>query len=189
MLTAVSLGSFCLPTASVAEAASAATASSGSFLKRNQFRPWNYSGITGHAKAPVGVVRQADSGRLRSGVPGISDYRRDESAAVFAGRSGSRKAVPITRGQELGQRFRPDERDPVYPGHSGGSTGFGATPAFGQAEFRPTQPRRRATYEELQAQEARSTRQQAFPAPLTYPSTPVLPVPLAPPMLPGWPTR
>jgi hypothetical protein len=92
------------------------------------------------------------------------------------GRAGARKAVPVTRGQELGLRFRPDERASPY-----GQTTFppsGADPGLSpelQSQFRPTPKRRKPSYEEMQAE---SLPPQPFAAPvMPYPA---LPPPIAP---------
>jgi hypothetical protein len=99
-------------------------------------------------------------------------------------RAGARKAVPVTRGQELGLRFRPDESDSSYgevlvPPATGGTET--SSPAL-QSQFRPVQKRRKPTYEELQAE--------------TMPPEPPLPAPILPyPTIappppgfgPGWP--
>lgn len=67
-------------------------------------------------------------------------------------RAGARKAVPITRGTELGFKFRPDEREAPYglAGSGSGVPGVLPSPDL-QSQFRPTQPRRKPTYEELEA--------------------------------------
>jgi hypothetical protein len=90
-------------------------------------------------------------------------------------RAGWRKASPVTRGQDLGFRFRPDERAGTY--------GEVIVPGGGQAEpreqanFRPVEPRRKPTYEELQARE-----QAAEPVPRMPPASyPALPPALPPP--------
>jgi len=71
---------------------------------------------------------------------------------ITDGRKGSRKAMPITRGQELGLRFRPDKRDPVQ-GPAGALPGTGARSQVGaDTAFRPVTPGVRPSYEELQAQ-------------------------------------
>jgi hypothetical protein len=69
-------------------------------------------------------------------------------------RAGARKAVPITRGTELGFKFRPDEREAPY-GQAGSGSGIpGALPSPDlQSQFRPIRPRRKPTYEELEARQ------------------------------------
>ncbi len=97
------------------------------------------------------------------------------SAPGPASRAGWRKASPVTRGQDLGFRFRPDERAPTH--------GEVIVPGGGQVEpreranFRPVEPRRKPTYEELQALE-RATEPTLRIPPAPYPA---LPPPLPPP--------
>lgn len=92
-------------------------------------------------------------------------------------RAGWRKASPITRGQDLGLRFRPDERAPAY--------GEVIAPGGGQAEpreqanFRPLAPRRKPTYEELQAREQTPEPWRPPMPPAPYPVLPP-PYPVAP---------
>jgi len=93
-------------------------------------------------------------------------------------RAGARKAVPVTRGQELGLRFRPDERESPY-GPMMVPPGAAETysPEL-QSQFRPAPKRRKPTYEELQAEESRA------PQP---PLTPIMPPPMiVPPPMPGF---
>jgi hypothetical protein len=94
-------------------------------------------------------------------------------------RAGWRKASPITRGQDLGLRFRPDERAPAYGEVI--APGGGRGEPREQADFRPVEPRRKPTYEELQA------REQATEPALRMPSVPypALPPPLPPPYRPA----
>jgi len=111
---------------------------------------------------------------------------RHAGAGREQARAGARKAVPVTRGQELGLRFRPDDRDPAY----GPSLSTPHSPdAHGEetgalhSQFRPVERRRRPTYEELQQEQA------TVPSPVA----PVMPYPMmTPPPLPGgggyWPT-
>jgi hypothetical protein len=107
---------------------------------------------TGSAPMVAQTVRQLPppdgapfAGEMRSSGPGAR------------ARTGSRKAVPITRGQELGLRFRPDERDP-YAGAPAFPAEPNRQPTFGadDPQFRPVQKRRKPTYEELQAEQAAS---------------------------------
>lgn len=104
----------------------------------------------------------------------------DSPAATpaFRSRAGSRKAVPVTRGQELGLRFRPDDRDPYYasPGLTVERPGV-APPGVSDHAFRPTPRKRRPTYEELQA--GQQSRPPAFPA-TGYPAAIPPPLPMPP---------
>jgi hypothetical protein len=93
-------------------------------------------------------------------------------------RAGSRKAVPVTRGQELGLRFRPDENASPYaqPGFAPSDTGRPGSDAL-QSQFRPIPKRRKPTYEELQSEMA----------PPPQPGVaPMMPYPLGVPPLPGY---
>lgn len=112
-------------------------------------------------------------------------FNRGSAAPLIAmPRAGVRKAEPATRGQELGLRFRPDERESPYYGQSGsppdarGDRGFSSE---SQSDFRPIPRRRKRTYEEMQSE-------LSSPMP---PPAPVLPYPSMAPPLPGqgryWP--
>jgi len=111
---------------------------------------------------------------------GLASQRRQAEASTP--RAGARKAVPVTRGQELGLRFRPDERESPY-GQAGlppGDASGGLYSPELQSQFRPTQKRRKPSYEELQAESAPP---QPMPAP-------VLPYPIiTPPPLPAYGPR
>lgn len=97
----------------------------------------------------------------RAGAPGPSS------------RAGWRKATPVTRGQDLGFRFRPDERAPAQ-GEVIAPGGVQGEPRE-QADFRPIEPRRKPTYEELQA------REQVSGSVAPPPSVPAMPYPMLPP--------
>jgi hypothetical protein len=92
-------------------------------------------------------------------------------------RAGARKAVPITRGQDLGLRFRPDERDPLSsPNYPQAPTGEGYRDNFelpAGTQFRPTSKKRKRTYEEIQAESRVDDRD--LPG-LSYPGLPMPPV-------------
>ena len=108
-------------------------------------------------------------------------------AMIFDRRAGARKAVPITRGQELGLRFRPDERASPYtqPGVAAprSTSPYGSAQSELQSQFRPLKPRRKPTYEELQAETAPA--RPRMPAPvMPYPA---LPAPMPPGYGGGWP--
>lgn len=115
----------------------------------------------------------------RSSLPRSSaQMRPPRNPFVHIERSGARKAVPITRGTELGFRFRPDERESPYgvPGTGLVAPGSPASPDL-HSQFRPMKPRRKPTYEELEAEH------QQFPAPVQ----PLMPYPpVTPPPLPGY---
>lgn len=105
---------------------------------------------------------------------------------ITSARTGTRKAVPITRGQELGLRFRPDERDPLQGRVSPSAPAPGALgdPPDGPA-FRPLERRARPTYEALENERRAKESMQA--PPLAYPG--MLPPPTLPPprgALPVW---
>jgi hypothetical protein len=107
---------------------------------------------------------------------------------VTSARSGLRKAVPITRGQELGMRFRPDERDPLHGSGLPASRTPGAvtSPDLDQA-FRPIPRRTRPTYEALEAERRAREAMPAspMPAPMAYPGLTAPPV--LPPLGRSWP--
>lgn len=161
---------------SAAEAANPYAAIENSSPVRAVFRPGPATGYG--ARAPAAAQRlSASSARQWSG----NAERRNGQDGVFAdGRTGARKAVPVTRGQELGLRFRPDENELPY-GQSG-SPQAGTAPNVGseelQSQFRPTQKKRKPTYEELYAEPA-MPQQPPLPAP-------ILPYPMLPPPLPGY---
>ena len=108
------------------------------------------------------------------------DHRMQQP--VFSGRrAGARKAVPVTRGQDLGLRFRPDENESPYGQPAAPQAGQppGTYQADEQSQFRPTRRKRKPTYEELQAQGMAAE-------PVTVPM-PVMPYPMMPaPPLPGY---
>ena len=97
---------------------------------------------------------------------------------ITAPRTGTRKAVPVTRGQELGLRFRPDERDPLQGRVAPSAPAPGALgdPADSPA-FRPLKRRARPTYEALE-NERRAAESMSAP-PMAYPG--LLPPPSLPP--------
>lgn len=142
---------------------------------RAEFRP-----VPGHGRqAPV------DSRRRRAAANTAFTAPRQAERPLF-GRVGGRKAVPVTRGQELGLRFRPDERDPAY-----GVTGAGqpfpeatGNTADDATAFRPVPRKGRPTYEELQA-ETRREGADPYANPLPRPVMPYPPV--MPPPGAGWP--
>ena len=112
---------------------------------------------------------------------GTSPARRPGQELFDGSRAGARKAVPVTRGQELGFRFRPDERDPMagqaYPGRAEQGAG-GRFTSSESSQFRPLPKARRRTYEDIEAE----NRAAEPPVPPTTPY-PMLPMP---PMGPGY---
>ena len=162
---------------SAAQAANYAWQSAPQVSKRLQFRPLSH--LAADRSADPGL-RVAGKSRQHAAAPRAAS----RGSIVLGDRAGARKAVPITRGQELGLRFRPDEAESPYAQGSGlpAQSDGGASSTTDQSQFRPTQPRRRKTYEELQAEE---WQQQAMP-PLPYPPLP--PAPMMPPTpVPPWP--
>jgi len=94
---------------------------------------------------------------------------------ITGGRISARKAMPITRGQELGLRFRPDKREPVQGSYLEPlDQPLSNQP---QSQFRPLASRRKPTYEELESQRE-APGQPAPAAPFVY--GPFQPPPLAP---------
>ncbi len=96
---------------------------------------------------------------------------------IAAERAGSRKAVPVTRGQELGLRFRPDDNASPYsqPGFAPTDHGQPGSDAL-QSQFRPIPKRRKRTYEEMQSEMTSAPPQGLAPI-MPYPmlGTPPLP--------------
>ena len=96
-------------------------------------------------------------------------------------RAGARMAVPIVRGGELGLKFRPDGRaDSDGDGQPASShaQNSGALDSELHSNFRPIQPSRRPTYEELHA-----APQPLQPMPVVpYPMMPLPPMPVYPPL-------
>jgi hypothetical protein len=154
-----------------------ALARDSSLAPRSEFRPLSRAeDKTAYPRRPQAAAQRA-TGRAgsRAWLPDIT-----------SGRKGSRKALPITRGQELGMRFRPDDRDPVQ-GPVGGPVNAGV-PAQAQPDvaFRPVPRRSRPTYEELEAERQGGAR----PPPVSggYPMLPgsAVPPPAGLPWVPPW---
>ena len=161
-----------------------------SMHSRQQF-PVHETGFRFPATGTHASTRKAENAPR---VPGHADGRRPFVAAkrdsgndlFAAARSGARKAVPITRGQDLGLRFRPDERE--------SADGYVVTPQGGitnnpfqsgdQTQFRPAPARRKRTYEELQAET--EAPQSLAPPPLPYPMMPAPPMPPYQQYFPHW---
>jgi hypothetical protein len=172
-------GLACLPLSSVQVAALGGSAVSAAQTRYPSFRPilrgGSPSGIHSPALLPRGRVTPAFQS-LRG--PALA--RAGRIPPLAHPRAGMRKAEPATRGQELGLRFRPDERESPYYGQSApppGSWEGGAAAAEAQAQFRPTERKRKPSYEELQSEAS----------PPVPPVGPMLPYPsMLPPPLPGY---
>lgn len=149
-------------------------------MKRSQFRPLLH-------QAEIAAPRRSGSvSDLAWQSRSMRTDRRD--ADLFGSRAGVRKAVPVTRGQELGLQFRPDERASPYAQGVAPATQPGSGSAEEPTAFRPLRPRRKPTYEELQRQAGPS--QQTIPMtqpPLPYPALPAAPYQLPRLMPPAWP--
>jgi len=103
--------------------------------------------------------------------------RRQGAPMIAAERAGSRKAVPVARGQELGLRFRPDDNASPYsqPGFAPTDTGQPGSDAL-QSQFRPIPKRRKRTYEEMQSGMTSAPPQGLAPImPYPMPGAPPLP--------------
>ena len=143
------------------------------------FRPSLRGGSVSSRYSPAPALRgrvSPDVHYLRSPWP----QRAGQAPLIANPRAGMRKAEPATRGQELGLRFRPDERESPYYGQSApppaGEGGY-APSSESQAQFRPTPRRRKQTYEEMQSEAS----------PVGPPVAPLLPYPsMSPPPLPGY---
>ncbi|MCB1800377.1 MAG: hypothetical protein KDI82_01690 [Gammaproteobacteria bacterium] len=167
----VAIGIAILPLQTTPWAAQAAGAGAYVATERSQFRPWSY---------------QPDSATARSRTAGSPSKPRVSATVrassremdLFTDRAGARKAIPVTRGKELGLQFRPDD--------SAGPYGQSAVPAVppgveqDQSQFRPLQPRRKPTYEELEMQA-----DSQFQGPVLQPVLPYPPMPTLPPRYPG----
>lgn len=137
--------------------------------------------VTGKAESTSRMSGHADDRR-----PFVAAKRNSGNGLFATPRSGARKAVPITRGQDLGLRFRPDERE--------SANGYVMTPQGGitnnpfqsdeQTQFRPTPAKRKRTYEEMQAET--EAPQSLMPPPLPYPMMPAPPMPPYQQYFPHW---
>ncbi len=171
LLASASLG-LCLSGFANADHPAGFAAAHYQYLPANSFR--------GAKSAPSMRWRPRAAGHSRPS-PSIKRDNRQEHPSAFRGsysqlpdRAGARKAVPITRGQGQGQRFRPDDRydlgERIEPRTEPGDD---AAAARLQSQFRPPRSNDRPSYEELQ----RGTdRQGPYGAPLPpYPMTPGFP--------------
>lgn len=150
--------------------------------KQPQFRPWSRAdskSVSVHRQQQLRAsTSRKTPGFERRRPPAMPSHRKGQQPIFSGTRAGARKAVPITRGQDLGLRFRPDERDSPYgqavtPPSAGGSDAFSSEL---HSQFRPTRSKRKPTYEELQAGDAYASPQQMMPA-MPYPMMPTPPLP------------
>jgi hypothetical protein len=191
VLGLLNLGSLGLPAVSVAQAAGGGGYPFAAPVKRPLFRPWSYSPDQSSALARAGERGATGTTRLRDTASrrpnSLGAAQRSLDAMIFDRRAGARKAVPITRGQELGLRFRPDDRASPYaqPGTAASqpASPYGAAQQELQSQFRPLAARRKPTYEELQAETAPGRPQMPAPV-MPYPA---FPAPLPPGPGGTWP--
>ncbi len=174
------LASLGISTISAAQAAYPGWPAYAAQQKNPQFRPWSRAdsrSLSVHRQPQMRAsATRAETGFENRRPPAMPSHRKGQQPVFSGERAGARKAVPITRGQDLGLRFRPDERDSTYgqsitPGSGGGVDAF---PSELHSQFRPTQPKRKLTYEELQAGQASPP--QMAPA-MPYPMMPTPPLP------------
>ena len=183
MLALSALAVVGLPAASAVQAAGSAWTVGAPSPRQPLFRPL---GQEASSNGRVGHRQTLPSRRF--GPQSANAIARSGEAPAFGqDRAGARKAVPVTRGQDLGLRFRPDERASPYgqiesPRQQAGAPGL--DPAL-QSQFRPTQPRRKRTYEELQAERAQQELPPAGPL-MPYPALPAPPLPPYGTPLPVW---
>ena len=183
------LASLCVSPLSAAQAAYPTWLSYAAQPKKPVFRPWNRADSrypTSRSQNRKGV-HAAPAGQAAGRRPYSNRWPRQGVQQTFSPhRAGARKAVPITRGQELGLRFRPDERASPYD--RSGFPADGMAPAQDSAElhsqFRPAPRKRKPTYEELQAD---NLRQQPMPGPvMPYSGMPIPPGPSYRRSWPAW---
>ena len=175
------LVSLCVSPLSAAQAAYPTWLSYAAQPKKPVFRPWNRA----DSRYPTSRSQNRKGVHAAPRQPYLNRWPRQSVQQTFSPhRAGARKAVPITRGQELGLRFRPDERASPYD--RSGFPADGMAPAQDSAElhsqFRPAPRKRKPTYEELQAD---NLREQTMPGPvMPYPT---MPIPPGPPYRGAWP--
>ncbi len=176
------LVSLCVSPLSAAQAAYPTWMPYAGQVKTPLFRPWSRAdaGTWSDRRPtprmnPVAGQNRGATGRRMS--PTRWDQRSGQ--AVFApDRAGARKAVPVTRGQELGLRFRPDERESPYDRGAVGTPGAQPNTELQRlhSQFRPARAKRKPSYEELQAGELAD---QQMPRPMP-------PYSAMPPPMPGY---
>lgn len=151
-------GLFCvgLSPLSAAQAAYPTWSAYSSQAKRPQFRPWSRS----ERQVPAARWRpQAASGSMRA--PAVAHGSRrpmtffaptPRAQVAPAGRGGSRYAAPKMPLQRPVAVFRPDDREPASNAW-GTAAEAAADPRVSalHAQFRPTEKRRKRTYEQTQA--------------------------------------
>lgn len=177
------LASLGLSPLSAAEGAHPGWSAHPTQAKRPQFRPWDrvesQSPLARSRRQAIAPSTRASAASGGQRYPATTTFGGGARQAVFsANRSGGRKAVPVTRGKDLGFRFRPDERESPY-GQSAMPPDGDQSDAYQselQSQFRPAQNRRKLTYEELQAESV-------SPQPMVAPA---MPYPTMPPPLPGY---
>jgi hypothetical protein len=180
------LASLCVSPLSAAQAAYPAWISYATQPKKPLFRPWTQAdsrSLTSRRQSRKSIHMAPATGRR----PYSNRWPRQGVQQTFSPhRAGARKAVPITRGQELGLRFRPDERASPYD--RSGAPGDELAPAqdFSElhSQFRPARKRRKQSYEELQAEQLGP---QPVPGPvMPYPTLPMPPAPSYHRAWPAW---
>lgn len=176
---------------SAAQAASPGWSAYASQQRYAPFRPWSRAdgmsmSVHRQSQSRAFVSRATRQAASRRTTSTFLDRKGQRPAGSSNGRAGARKAVPVTRGQDLGLRFRPDERESPY-GQAVTPQGGVGTPDYApelHSQFRPRQPRRKPTYEELQAESA--SREQIRGPAMPYPMMPTPPMPLYPRAVPNW---
>jgi len=190
VLGLVALASLGVSSLSAAQAAYPGWSGYASHQSNPQFRPWSRAdskSLSVHRQSQMRSFSSRASAPSMKRRPWAAPLNRKGQQPVFLGsRAGARKAVPITRGQELGLRFRPDERESPYGRGSAapqGNAGSGGYAPELHSQFRPLRPQRRPTYEELQAGSgsAQSVPMQALPYPM-------MPAPSLPSHRRAWPS-
>lgn len=180
LLGLAALASLGVSPISSAQAAYPSSTGYASPQKQPQFRPWSRAdskSLPAQRRQPWRASASRKPTAFERGRPPAMPSHRTGQQPIFSvPRAGARKAVPITRGQDLGLRFRPDERESPYgqavaPPSAGGSDAFSSEL---HSQFRPTRPKRKPTYEELQAGDASPP--QMVPA-MPYPMMPTPPLP------------
>ena len=183
------LASLCVSPLSAAQAAYPSWYSYAAQSKKPMFRPWTREdgrNLTPRSQNRMGVYR-APAGRAMDRRPHSNGWPRHNVQQTFSPhRAGARKAVPITRGQELGLRFRPDERASPYDQSHLPADAMKPSGDLLElhSQFRPAPQRRKPSYEELQAE---SLREPPVPGPaMPYPALPIPPAPVYRRAWPAW---
>lgn len=183
------LASLCVSPLSAAQAAYPSWFSYAAQPKKPLFRPWTRADsrdLTSRRQNRKGVHMAPDASAMGRRSHPNKWPRQNVQQTFSTDRAGARKAVPITRGQELGLRFRPDERASPYDRSGLPADGVKSAEDFADlhSQFRPARSRRKPTYEELQAD---NLREQSMPGPaMPYPTMPIPPAPLYRRAWPAW---